>query len=419
MFHNSNISLFSLIRMAKEKKLILSLHDPWFFTGHCVHFQDCEKWKSGCGNCPDLSRPFPIKEDTTEELWNLKKKIFDLIDVDLIVTSSWMYNIAKTSPITKNKRIHLIPFGIDTNFYSPNISKNRVRKKFGINSSDKVLFFRSQNDFKGTNYIIDALKHSNLENVTLITCSEKGNLSELQEKYKIIELGNAPSNKILQAYNACDIFLMPSIGESFGMMAIEAMSCERPVIIFNNTAMPSVTFAPECGILVDNKNSNALKNAIEYYLNNSTECKRRGKLGRELVLQHYGKNKYLNAIKELYEKVYSRTPNNTADLLIGKTKNNNFNSLKQKLNMISLNFFEHRKSSLKLIKYDVNTSNNLRPIKYSDFAVQEIIDEYNNKLYSILKGDLKNLSLWHKTKNFLKETPFYPILRRIKYLFIR
>ena len=63
MFHNTNLSLYSLLEISKSKKIIISLHDPWFLTGHCVHFHDCDKWKGGCKNCPHLDWFFPLKED--------------------------------------------------------------------------------------------------------------------------------------------------------------------------------------------------------------------------------------------------------------------------------------------------------------------------------------------------------------------
>ena len=48
MFHNTKLSIYSLIKIANEKKVILSLHDPGGGGGRCVHFLNCEKWKNGC-----------------------------------------------------------------------------------------------------------------------------------------------------------------------------------------------------------------------------------------------------------------------------------------------------------------------------------------------------------------------------------
>src|SRR6185503_15620020 len=41
-------SLLSLPSMGRQKKLVLTLHDPWMLTGHCVHPIECQRWKIGC-----------------------------------------------------------------------------------------------------------------------------------------------------------------------------------------------------------------------------------------------------------------------------------------------------------------------------------------------------------------------------------
>ncbi len=68
---------------------------------------------------------------------------------------------------------------------------------------------------------------------------------------------------IAEALNAADLFLMPSIAEAFGLMAIESMACGTPVIVFEGTALPETINAPECGIAVPYKDSHALARAID------------------------------------------------------------------------------------------------------------------------------------------------------------
>lgn len=77
LVHNTKLSLYSLIKAANEKKVIISIHDPWFLTGRCVHFYDCNKWKTGCKKCPNLNTAFELKDDNCSILWDLKKYVFD------------------------------------------------------------------------------------------------------------------------------------------------------------------------------------------------------------------------------------------------------------------------------------------------------------------------------------------------------
>jgi glycosyltransferase involved in cell wall biosynthesis len=108
-------------------------------------------------------------------------------------------------------------------------------------------------------------------------------------------------------YSAADIFfLMPSLAESFGLMAIEAMAYECPVIVFENTVLPEITFAPLCGLAVKYKSGRALKDAVEYLISDPEDRIARGRLGRELVFEHYRYSDYVNKHLELYEAIMKR-----------------------------------------------------------------------------------------------------------------
>ncbi len=417
MFHNTRLSLYSLLKICNEKKVVISLHDPWFFTGHCVHFQECKKWTDGCVNCPNLNRLFKLKKDNSSQLWQLKKKIFDRIHVDLIVTSEWMYNLAKASPITRNQKIHLIPFGVNTNIFSNRISKNESRKHFGIDENDIVLFFRSQLDFKGTEYIVSALKNLNIDKkITLLTCSEKGNLKSIEKKYNVVELGNIGVDELVYAYNTCDIFLMPSIGESFGMMAVEAMSCEKPIIVFNNTALPSVTKAPKVGILVKNKDSLDLKEKIEWLIKNDKERINRGILSRKLVLDTYKLEDYYNEIKNLYLSIYNKKNEECNNVTFNNDDNNDdIKIIKKNLNIFLHKTFKNNKSIINDLKFNIEKVND-ENIDYSNLAVQEVINQFNYKLYNTLINYNTNSKGKVNMKKTIKKIikPFVkPLLNRL------
>ena len=57
--HSANcnvVNIYSLLRFLKQNKIpfIITNHAEFFYTGSCSHAFNCEKWKSGCGNCPQL-----------------------------------------------------------------------------------------------------------------------------------------------------------------------------------------------------------------------------------------------------------------------------------------------------------------------------------------------------------------------------
>ncbi|MBR6133260.1 MAG: glycosyltransferase [Bacilli bacterium] len=386
MFHNTRLSLYSLIKMSRKKKVILTLHDPFFLTGHCVHFYDCDKWENGCSNCKHLDYLFPFKKDNTNEMWKLKKYVFDNSDIEIVVSSKWMYDLVKRSPIFENvNKIHLIPFGINVDKFS-GVSHKESRKHFGIGDSEIVLFLRAQAEFKGTEYVLEALKVLNTKKkITVITCDTKGMLDEVKDKYNIIDLGMVAQEEMKYAMNACDIFLMPSKGESFGFMGVEAMSCSKPVIIFDNSAMPSITRAPECGYLVPNRDSKKLAEAIEYLILHPEERKSRGELGRKICLEEYDYEKYNNKLRELYCSAFKRRKKfkkNISD--VDFEEDNNIKNIFEKIK---------NNETIKKIPY----------IEYSNPKIQECIMKHNTELYNKCLKKVSIIIPVYNGENYVRE----------------
>ena len=400
MFHNTKLSLISLLQICSEKKVVMSFHDPWAITGRCVHFGECDKWKTGCIECKNLNTLFEFKEDNCNEMWKLKKMIYEKINPDIVVSSKYMYDLVKQSPLTKHfTNVHIIPLGVDLAFFNNKIQKEEARKKFNIPDTDIVIFLRAQKAFKGTNYVVDAMKKLKTnKKITILTCDEKNRLDELKNKHNIVDIGRMNDKELLYAYNACDIFLMPSIGETFGMMAIEAMACGKPVIICNNTALPDETFAPECGVLVENKNSDKLKEAIEHLIDNKEEREKRGELGRKLCEEHYSIDKYNISLVNLYKKI-KKTEHKKMNL--DKIKYNTTDGIKiqNKLNKFTIANFKENSEEYKSLIYK-NIENIEGKINYADWNVQKIINEYNNNLYNVVENKKTN-NIFIQVKNAL------------------
>lgn len=310
LLHNGVMSLVDLPIMTKEKPSVLTIHDPWFVTGHCIHPLECDKWRTGCKMCPDLLRPFAMKEDRAHLMWRIKQQVMLESDVDLIVASKWMEDIAKNSPITQTKRLHRIPFGIDCSLFAPHEDVRMSKTKNGINPDSFVVMFRQDpSHFKGMQYIIEALKLiPQSKKITLLTVGAVGLLEELRDRCEqIVEHPwITDPEKMAELYNCCDVFLMPSTGETFGLMAIEAMASSKPIIVFEGTALPDVVHAPNIGIAVPLKDSKSLAKSIKRLMNHPEEARKRGALGRACAEREYQFKDYVTRHIELYQELHER-----------------------------------------------------------------------------------------------------------------
>jgi glycosyltransferase involved in cell wall biosynthesis len=218
--------------------------------------------------------------------------------------------MVRRSPVTSHlENVHLIPFGLDTRSYAPDDAKASSRRRLQVSEDDFVVLFRTSSwDVKGMSYIIDALGASQpTRPTTLLTLGERGLVQALQRDYRIVEMGWVDDEALYPlVFSASDVFLMPSLAEAFGLMAVEAMAAGRPVVCFEGTALPAVTHAPECGIAVPAGDASALRASVDRLASDPSEGARRGGLGRSIVAEDYGFERYLDSMAQMYRSVLSR-----------------------------------------------------------------------------------------------------------------
>ncbi|MCC7528092.1 MAG: glycosyltransferase [Candidatus Melainabacteria bacterium] len=308
LIHTGFFNLMALPGLTQLKPSVWTLHDPWAMTGHCVHPFDCTRWKEGCGSCPSLDNEFSMKRDNTRLMWRIKQLAYCMSDFDLIVCSKWMEGMVKASPLMKKARLHRIPLGVDLNAFQPGDSQAK-KQKLGVYPGNLVVALRATTSiYKGLPHAIECLRKLDTKQpLTILTFNQKGLFEEFFGKYQIIDLGWLESTEeMIDAYQSADIFLMPSEGESFGMMAVEAMACGKPSIIFDGTALPETTFAPEYGVSVRKGDSDALAHALKGLLENESKRLSLGEKGRKLAVQHYGEKEYVDRVIALYTDVLAR-----------------------------------------------------------------------------------------------------------------
>jgi glycosyltransferase involved in cell wall biosynthesis len=308
IIHDGYFSLSALPYATKKKPTVWTWHDPWAMTGHCIYPLQCRRWQSGCGSCPDLSLPFPMKKDRTAEQFSWKQQVYSRSKAEIIVASRWMLEMAEQSPLAEHFNFSLIPFGIDLNVYKPR-DKETARLRLNVSPGLPVIFIRAvASPFKGLSEFIKALRLLDPDQkICIIAAQETGHFEEFRGRHQILEVGWTNSDSLLlDLYAACDFFAMPSKAEAFGLMAIEAMACGRPVLSLEGTALPSVTFAPTAGLAVPSGDVRAIANGINHLIGNPDECDARGRLSRNLAEEHYDIMKQAQLTAELYQRVLDR-----------------------------------------------------------------------------------------------------------------
>jgi len=305
IIHSGFLSMQSLPAMTGDKPSLWTLHDPWAMTGHCIHPFSCQRWKTGCGQCPDLKTDFAIQRDTTALNFRLKRMAYRRSNFEILVASSWMENMVRQSPLMDDVPVHKVPFGLDLDFFKPG-DQAAAKARLGIEPHRLVLCFRSVvNDFKGLQYVIEALDRLQTQvPICLLTLNDKGRIEKFKDRFQVVELGWTNDDSVMQdVYSATDLFLMPSLADSFGLMAVEAMACGKPTICFEGTALPEVVFTPEAGLAVPSRDSAALAAAMERLIGDPQERLARGARSRQLAEQHYDIRLQAERMVDVYERV--------------------------------------------------------------------------------------------------------------------
>lgn len=310
LLHNYFGSLALFPEMTALKPSVLTVHDPWIFTGHCVYPMECDRWMSGCGNCPNLNLIFKMQNDNTSHMWKIKKAAYESSDLDLVVASDFMLDMVRRSPITSHiEQVHLIPFGIDTDLFTEKPDIKELRNKYHIDPNGFTLFFRADHSpYKGLPIILDMIKKLDLKTqFNVVTVGEKGIVPKRPGKYKLYDFGWVTDDKKLaELFALSDVFLMPSSAEAFGLMAIEAMASAKPLIVADGTSLPKVSFAPDCGVAIPQGDADKFAAVVTRLSRSPEECEKRGNLGRELVKKHYRYEQYVENHVKLYEQIIER-----------------------------------------------------------------------------------------------------------------
>ena len=126
---------------------------------------------------------------------------------------------------------------------------------------------------------------------------------ELQIDDKVIFKGYISNEDVPKALNEMDIFVVPSINESFGVAAVEAMACEIPVIASSVGGLKEVIVDKETGYLVPKKDYKEIAKYLKKLILDKNLRTSLGENGRKRVLENYDWNSNVEYMIKIYEEI--------------------------------------------------------------------------------------------------------------------
>ena len=263
--------------IAKIKKpIVWTMHDSWPCCGAEHHPNVSEndtRWREGYYR---RNKPATTKGmDLCRKVWKQKKKYLSDKKIVFTAPSRWEQNVLKSSALFGHCGCELVPNIIDQTIFYPR-DRQSVRALFGIPQNKTVIGFGAAYDIdnpksmKGSYYLIEALqKLNNPEKYFLVIFGPASSVFTSKVSLSFFASGYLANPAILASiYSLCDIFVNPSLIESFGLTCLESIFCGVPVVAFDVGGTSDIVVHKETGYLASPYKAEELAHGIEWCVEN-------------------------------------------------------------------------------------------------------------------------------------------------------
>ena len=296
---NNLISIKSLSKI--KKPIVWTLHDMWAYTGS-EHYTKTKRFIEGYekSNKPKDLKGFDIEK----YCWELKKKYYPK-QMLIIPTSKWQFENTKKSYLLKNQETRKITLPLDFDFWKP-FNKKLARELLNIPHDKKVLLIGSQNlgHIRKGFYLIDKIfQNIKNKNIMILSFGSNNNSLKNMSSTKNISLKEIKPNTsdLKIAYSASDLFIAPSIQESFGQTVLEAASCCLPSICFENNGFSEIIDHKINGYLAKENDLIDYSKGIDWCLENIK--REQMEINISKLKDKFSYQKIGNEYKSIYEKL--------------------------------------------------------------------------------------------------------------------
>ena len=273
-----------------DQPVIWTLHDMNALSGGCHFAGGCERFRAGCGNCPQLKRSG--QNDVSSRSLETKRRALESINLHVVAPSRWLLEQAQTSPVLSNARSFTrIPYGMPSGTLYP-VPSELARAALGIDPDTFVICFGAMNlnsRRKGAAELMAALEtvgsHSNVRCLVFGSGSLSGATHDMPE---MIHVGKVEDDLMRRnVYSAADVFVLPSTEDNLPLTGLEAMACGTPVIGFDAGGIPDYVIPGKTGMLAMNRNPTELGRKLLEASRDPERMRVMGHQARQLILEQF------------------------------------------------------------------------------------------------------------------------------------
>ena len=247
------------------KPVVWTMHDIWPATAICHLTLGCRSFTSACKSCKLL----PKGSRLAQSVWRKKQRLLEDENIYFVACSHWLEQEAKSSALLKGHKITSIPNPIDTHIYNNRCNKQEARQRLGLPADKKLILFVSQrvtNRNKGMDYLMEACDMlKDLPQLGVVILG--GHAEEVTTQLPTFPLGYVnDEHRIVDVYNAVDVFVLPSLSENLPNTIMEAMACGVPCVGFRVGGIPEEIDHKQNGYVADYRSAEDLARGIRWIL---------------------------------------------------------------------------------------------------------------------------------------------------------
>lgn len=279
------------------------LDEPSFFAKNKkpVIWRMADLYITGGGYHYEKGFPFDAYKKYIEENIKKRKKCLKNTNLHIVPISNWTKQKAEESDLVKMFPMNIIQCGLEKDIFKI-YERKAIRNILGLPLNKKIILFGADylgNPRKGTLLLIKALEKIENHN-NLYICSFGSTIPLKTNNFKIHSLGKIRDDRLLAMfYSAADLFITPSLEETFGQTLIEAISCGTPIVSFPTGGGLDVCKSEFNGILANDFTEDSLYKAINKAINTHFD---REKIHQDII-DRFNIDDKANEYIELYKKI--------------------------------------------------------------------------------------------------------------------
>lgn len=270
------LSLGSIKKILKSgKPVVWTMHDIWPATGICHAALGCKAYRNACHNCQYLPG-HGSRADLSTKVFNKKKALYQGSGIHFVTCSRWLGDQARQSALMQGMQVVTIPNPIDTHVFRPTPQHHGASDANAHASHKRTILFVSQRvtlERKGINLFIEAIaklveRHPDMKDNTTVAILG-GHAEEVAGRLALpaCPLGYvSDERKIVDIYNAADVFVTPSLDDNLPNTIMEAMACGVPCVGFKVGGIPEMIDHQQNGYVARFKDTDDLAEGIHWVL---------------------------------------------------------------------------------------------------------------------------------------------------------